>query len=96
MPMTDIQTDSCGLESGLPDSGLGEDDEGCGASLESEDIICSSGNEFKNLINNLKENSDSTQLTAEISESSDGEISITWKVRTFVSYYQNLFIAFSY
>ena len=78
IPITDIQRDSCGMESGLGDSGEGE------ASLESEDIIFSSGDEFKNLINNLKENCDSTCLTAEIHESSDGEISITWKVRSCV------------
>ena len=83
VPITDIQRDSCGLESGLGDSAEGEDDENCGASLEREDIIFSSGDEFKNLINNLKENCDSTHLKAEIHESSDGEISITWKVRRF-------------
>ena len=84
-PNPDIQKDSSNVESGLGDTINLEEDEGCGASLENEEIICSNGDEFKDLINSLKENSNNSQLTAEIHESSDGQISITWKVSSIIT-----------
>ena len=76
----DIQADSAGVEAGLGLRDIiGDDDEDV-VGVENEDVVCESGDKFKEMINCLADDTSQTQLHAVITESPDGQISITWKV----------------
>ena len=76
----DIQADSAGVEAGLGLRDIiGDDDEDV-VGVENEDIVCESGDKFKEMINCLTDDGSQTRLHAVITESPDGQISITWKV----------------
>ncbi len=77
----DIQADSAGVEAGLGLQDINGDDDEDVVGVENEDVVCESGDKFKEMINCLTNDSSQTQLHAVITESPDGQISITWKVR---------------